>query len=488
MASRLFSPRLSSLRSPTPKTTQRTWSALLYTCLILAATLYVFRIAVTTPFDVHPDEVNHADAYCYYESHWWPPPLNADGLRYSPYGMSRLHEEEVVYVIFGKVALLLRPLVEPFFHTELAPAVSVPSTPARLFLPRITAPSFCFVAYHTYRLLNVALLAVMLAMLFGVALWGKGLLRRWSANLGLLILAIPQAVYLYGYANSDGWGLAISCLLLLTSLSYDDSVRWRWRDVLWLGLLTGLVLLSKRTFWLVLPLAYLIMAIKGINFWRADRAGLIKRLLLVGALALVLIAPMKIVYPLSQGDYRAGILAMREQRARADIRPSSSTYPGYQLAPKGYPFHTVWADSTWWRDSFMSAYAVFGYWSHAAPLWVYSSAGLLLLLGAGCTVIDFTRRRAAYSLLARVALLAAPFLIAAILISSLLYSWLFDFQPQGRYLLPAILPLAVLVGGAAEDEPRWLRIVRSLIWLPLLAISFTTLWNALLSMPTWQQG
>ncbi len=84
---------------------------LLCTLLIAAATFVTLRIAITSDFDVHPDEFNHADAFCYYETHWWPPDLNADGLRYSPWGMSRLHEEEIVYVIFGKLSAILRPLV-----------------------------------------------------------------------------------------------------------------------------------------------------------------------------------------------------------------------------------------------------------------------------------------------------------------------------------------------------------------------------------------
>lgn len=466
----------------------RILARLVYTCLLVAATLYAFRIATTTNFNVHPDEVNHADGYCYYESHWLTPPLNAPGLRYSPYGMSRLHEEEVVYLLFGKAAWLLRPVIEPFFQPQLAPTVSVSSERNRLFLPMVSAPNYCFLAYRTYRLLNVALLIGTLAMLFGIAFKGKGLYRRWAASLGLLLLSIPQALYLYGYANSDAWGLSLSCLLLMTVLANDDPARWRWRDLLWLGLLTGLILLSKRPFWLAIPLAYLILTVKGMTFWREDRAALLKRLLLIGALTLALITPMKILYRLSQGDYAEGIRAMRELNARADLRPSSTTYPGHLLAEHGYPFSTVWANPAWMRESLQSLYGVFGYWAHSAPTWVYISAALLILLGMACTVVDFIRRPTAYSRLARLMLLTMPLLIIANGVASMLYSWLFTYQPQGRFLLPALLPLAILVGGATEDEPRWLRVVRAMIWLLLLTVSFYTLWGALLTSPTWSQG
>jgi hypothetical protein len=453
---------------------------LLCILLIAAATFVTFRIATTTPFDVHPDEFNHADGFCYYEGKWWPPPLNAEGLRYSPYGMSRLHEEEIVYLLFGKIAALLRPMVEPWFEPEHQPLVERPS---HLFMPSIKAPTYCILAFHTYRLLNVALLAPTLALLF----W-MGMRYRWARSLGFLILAIPQAVYMYAYGNSDAWALSLSAVMLLTALLFHDREQLTWREALWFGMLTGLLFLSKRTFWLTIGLAYLILAHKGFLLWQGERekfTTLLRSWLpVVLLLTFVLILPMKIIYPLSQGDYEAGIFAMRERTARVDLRPSNPTYPGYLLRQRGAAFGDVWSQPIWWSASYQSFYGVFGYWKVYAATPIYSTAAMLLLLGIACTYIDFSRRRAAYSSLARLLLLATPLASAALIVASLLYSWIFDYQPQGRYLLPTLLPLAFLVGGAVNDEGRWLRLLRLLIWVGLLGISFYTLWELLLAAPT----
>jgi hypothetical protein len=197
----------------------------------------------------------------------------------------------------------------------------------------------------------------------------------------------------------------------------------------------------------------------------------------------ILILPQKIIYPLSQGDYDARVIEMLEQRSRPDLRPSATEYRGYLLREKGYPFSTIWRSPVWWRMSYQSFYGYFGYWALQAPLWAYISAPILLLLGIGGTYLDFIRRRAAYSLLTRLMLVVAPLLSGAILFASLYYSWIFDFQPQGRYLLPALLPLALLVGGAVNDEPRWLQRARFILWSLLLAISFYTLWELVLAAP-----
>ena len=452
---------------------------LLCSLLIAAATFITFRVAATTAFDVHPDEVNHADGFCYYETAWWPPPLGAEGIRYSPYGMSRLHEEEIIYVIFGKLAALLRPVVEPLFAP---PEVTPTNAPNRLYLPTVGAPDYCFVAYHTYRMINVVLLIPTLIMLFWL-----GRRFRWAMSLALLILAIPQALYIFAYDNSDAWGLFLSGVMLLTALIYHERARLTWRDALWFGLLTGLMFLSKRTFWLTIGITYLILAHKGYLLWQNDRAKLrpLLRIWLpiVLLLTFVLILPMKIIYPLSQGDYAAGVFEMRERNARGDLRPSNPTYPGYLLMDDGVPFSYVWSDLVWWRASYESFYGVFGYWQHYARPEIYVGAGVLLLLGAALTYIDWARRRAAYASLTRLMLLIAPAAILAMIVASLLYSWVFDYQPQGRYLLPALLPLALLVGGAVDDEPHWLRAGRWLIWVLLLGMSFYTLWHYMLVAP-----
>src|SRR5215207_2975328 len=115
--------------------------------LIAVATSFALRIAATTNFDTHPDEVSHADAFCYFESHWWPPPLNTDGLRYNPYGLSRVYDEEVVYFAYGKAAALLRSTVEPWFQPRIAPKLDAKF---QLYLPLLATLDQCWLAAHTY--------------------------------------------------------------------------------------------------------------------------------------------------------------------------------------------------------------------------------------------------------------------------------------------------------------------------------------------------
>lgn len=454
-------------------------SIVLYT-LLAAATVISLRVATTTAFDVHPDESSHADAFCYYESEWWPPELNADGLRYNPWGLSRLHEEEIAYVVYGKAAAVLRPFTEAWFK----PASPTLADYSRLtYLPLLKGYLYCSVAYHTYRLINVTAFVVTMVVFF---LAGRR--YRWSQSLALLTLSIPMVVYVYSYGNSDGWSFTTSTFLLLFALRFHDRGSFTWRSALWLGLLTGLVLLSKRPFWLSIPLSYTILTHKAFLLWQGERA--IMRQLAWPWLPIVLITtallilPQKIIYPLSQGNYAERVIEMREERARADLRPSSTEDRNYLLRDKGFPFSRIWKDPVWWRLTYQSFYGYFGYWQIQSPWLAYLLAPILLLTAIACTYLDFWRRRPAYGALERILLVLNPLLCLALIGSSLYYSWIFDAQPQGRFLLPMLMPLSLLVGGAVNDEPRWLRRTRTIIWGLLLLLSVYTLWGLFWNAPS----
>ena len=117
-------------------------------CLVLTAltALIAARIALTTPFDHPPDEFVHLDAFHYFETNWWPPDLNADGLIYSPAGWSRVYTGELVYLVYGKIGALARLL--PFGPGAEPPLARAGATGSVSLLPaspdsRRPSPSSC---------------------------------------------------------------------------------------------------------------------------------------------------------------------------------------------------------------------------------------------------------------------------------------------------------------------------------------------------------
>jgi len=189
---------------------------------------------------------------CYFESHWWPPALNQDGLLYSPDGWSRVYNGEMVYLLYGKMGAWIKPIATAAFNAN-AITSAIPSRRHSIFLPVVFLSGRCTTIYQIYRLLNVLLLGLTLLFLFL-----SGRKHVLVAIVGLTLLCIPQVLYIYSYANSDAWGLSVSIFLSIFLLATPIPIGSSRYGVA-LGVLIGVLLLSKATFWLSLSWAIVLI-------------------------------------------------------------------------------------------------------------------------------------------------------------------------------------------------------------------------------------
>jgi hypothetical protein len=174
------------------------------------------------------------------------------------------------------------------------------------------------------------------------------------------------------------------------------------------------------------------------------------------AATLVIIAPMLIWYPLSQGGQLAARLEqIREARAVPGFKPSNPYAPGRQLRDKGVGLDQVVFNLYWMRTSAESFYGNFGYVDYPAPAAAYGLALALAGLNVALTVTVIRRHWNSLSDTVRLALMGAPILAGVCVAASLYNSWTHDFQPQGRYILVAAAAIAVWMWGTLPWEgPR----------------------------------
>lgn len=466
----------------------------LYLALIVVAVALSAAIALQTRYNAHPDELVHLDAFCFFRSHWWPPPLDAEGLVYSPDGWSRVYNGEVVYLLFGQLSHWLpQPDVQALARRlNPPPAISYQAAGHLLFLPlvaRVSPP--CLHLFQRFRLLNTLLYGVTLLILFR-----RRTQAAWIGSLGILLMAIPQVLYLYSYANSDAWGLSCAIFLVLFAVARAEGGALGWMQVVALAVLTGLVILSKTPFLLAIPLAYMLLGYRIVNEARLRFApGRLQpgsfaalrvasaKLILWAVVFFIVVAPLKVVYPLMQEDYQAKAMLMRERRSWAEFNPNAPSASGYLLASRGAPFALIATSEAWWRSSLRSLYGLFGYMTVAAPAWAYGVAAAIVAAGCAATLGVLWARWSQAPPLTRLLVAASPLFIALSFLASLYNSWTYDFQPQGRYLFPALIPLAVLMGGTLELEPGRLRALRIASWLLLYGVGVYVLWSVVLPHP-----
>jgi hypothetical protein len=147
------------------------------------------------------------------------------------------------------------------------------------------------------------------------------------------------------------------------------------------------------------------------------------------------------------------------------------------------PFLHVVTDLLWYRLSVQSFYGKFGHMEVNSPVGSYGVAIRLMVLLAGATYGFLVLRWGMIAQLDRLMLLAAPACALLPVLASLYNSWSIDYQPQGRYLFAALIPLALMLGGTFTFEPRWLRGARLVIGAILYGLSLSVVWLTILGSP-----
>jgi uncharacterized membrane protein len=401
--------------------------------VVVALTLAA-RIAWQSSYNTHPDEYAHIDGFQYFENHWWPPDYGSDAVVYSGYGWSRVYTGELVYCIYGKIG----KLAAVFSGTKAAD-------------------------YRVYRMLNVGLLALTLLLLFFGFSGG-------SINpgiIGAMILCIPQVLYIYSYANSDAWGISLSIFLFVLTLKVVskpiiNSVSWKY--VILFGVLSGLLLASKTPYVLALILPLILLSVRIVSdLKRGAKSNAMRiggRILVIFLLVAVIVAPLRIVYPLMQSHAGNTVVDMREVRAVDGYRPSDPAYPTYQMAQSGVTYSEMLQRYPWTIFVAASSYGMFGYMNVISPIWVYLLAYITVCVLVIINLSRLIRHRGNIYIGIWLCLIASPIILAANLYGVLFASLHIDFQPQGRYLMASLIPLSFILAGdmyAVNDRGRaWL--------------------------------
>lgn len=385
----------------------------------------VLSIAAYSRVGDHPDEVGHVKAARVYDQRWVPAAIDDPDVGTSlimPWGYSYLHQIDKVYWLAPKLTSWL------------------PLEPAQRM-----------------RFFNAALLALLL----GVAL------MRWPTQRSLILFlcATPQLWYLFSYFNGDALPLAASFFLLADLCRPSSAIRTFIEDpgcrrgrrgaIIW-GLGCGLILVSKTNYLIVVAFAMLAVTIEAICQCRGYRHAA-KRVAVPGIAAACLAGPIWFHDQAINGfDKHARAEAYVETHAAPEFRPSSAGTPRSHhplfLKAKGYPLSAVITEFDWVRTSTCSFFGVYGHMEHYANRAFYFLIGTaFMVVTCGLSVVGFacgTRRDAA--------VLALAWLVAGLaVLQSLYYSWTAGYQPQGRYLMPALPIIMVGVAPALARVPAW---------------------------------
>lgn len=269
----------------------------------------------------------------------------------------------------------------------------------------------------------------------------------------------PQLTLVFSYTNNDGLTTLV-CAALVGHWHSGNARGWRTRDVILLGLLAGIVLLNKPNGFLLVGASILVLLTEVPGGWvRRARAAAV-----AGGVALATAGWWYLeAYSRYGWDLFAAARA-ESMREGLGAEWASARHFGLGLFETAYGEFPLYGEP-WIVGTLRSAVGVLGEMTVHLPGGSYVLVGSLSLSGLIGFAVLTSRRGLSGGNGARfdATRLISLGLLPALLLLSLYRSWSFDYQAQGRYLFPAMLPfLAVVSAGLVGPLRGWWRGVAGL--------------------------
>lgn len=382
--------------------------------------LIALSLLIRQPFGSPPDEANRLSIPRYVMEHGSLPRGDDESIRISSYGFSYAFQPILPYIIQGWAMRLLSDFVD--------------SWPALFYIAR--SVNFLF-----------GLIMAVFVLLLSRE-WFQD--RRFAWLFSFLITFLPQAIFMHTYVNTDSCCLMSTAIMLYgLTRGLKDGFTWSSSTIMAVGIIFcalsyynayGYILSC-----ILLFIAYFLTSREGKPHFEGKR--FIKMGLFISALVLIGISwwfiRSAILY---DGDFLG--LKAREECARNYAIPEVNPDTRKTWQNQGYTVIQMLKQSTFWELSRMSFIGMFGSMSIPISLWVYRFYRFLLDGGVILSIVIplkitklkdklfFERRWLEIFFHANLI-----FCILMPLLLSIWYSYATDYQPQGRYLLPSLVPL-----------------------------------------------
>lgn len=375
------------------------------------------------PFGNPPDEYNRFLIPSYIAEHGKLPTGYEEEIRIGGYGFSYAFQPILPYMLQGYTMGLVS------LFTESESALLYTARLVNLFLGLLTA-------FFTLRLGR---------------LWFRN--RNFSWLFSFLVTFLPQSLFVHTYVNTDSCCLlSISIILYALTKAYQDSFCISSCILLSIGII--LCALSYYNAYGYILSSILLFSAFFLTF-REGKASFawkpfLRKGFFISALVLLGIGWWFIrSYLLFDGD----ILGLKTREAYASMYALPEFHPDTRETyfNQGYSVWEMLSQSDFLTLTQLSFIGVFGPMTIVTSIWIYRFYRLLFASGILCSV--FLRDKANVSARKGYRLFFHFNMILCMLIPpvlSIYYSYSTDYQPQGRYILPILLPFFYYVVRGIE--------------------------------------
>lgn len=409
--------------------------------------LYILYMANFSWYDAHPDEQAHIASVNYYTEYTDPPKVgdSRTTLTYQyPWGISRLDNLGISYLFFGKFKALLSE-------------ISNNST-------------------FNARAFN--------CLLFGL-LTLFCLRNRKFAFYCLPLFCIPQVWYLFSYTNRGGFALFIAIFIgwqLVNKKSKFNQYLEPEQKILNplalpSGILVGLLMIEQTNYLSFILFALTLVIYQFLQIKKHRRQFIKKIAFIIGIT--IMIVGIRYGYDVSINGFNKleQQIALAEKIAAPEFKPSiagtDKSYEGLRLFEKGTQANELFNKKWDWHGlTFKSFTGLYGGIQRVfSAEWYYDSVITLYFFILSVLLFDLFKHPKKSKTYLFIITLAFTTLS---IIMGFLFSWLYDYQPQGRYIFPLIPILMVYFQLAAKQwSQNTRRYLRAFALLLMLLSSYT---------------
>lgn len=250
------------------------------------------------------------------------------------------------------------------------------------------------------------------------------------------IATIPQVTFLAAYTNNDILSLAFSALVIFSWLVLYDG-RIALPSPLLCGAAVGLLFYAKQNYYILFPFTFAIYCVKAVQIAKNVPAA-------AGWLLKVFVTALTITgFFIVRNMYLYGD-PLGFQIFQSLVRQLFD--PPFDVQKVSFLQSIVLFFPSWFIFSFKSSVAAFDWLSLYPPGGIFSAIAVGTVL-AVFGFIGFAWRsrfwRESYDKL--LLYLALTLLLPAAVLASLWNSYMINFQPQGRYLFPGLIPAVIVL-------------------------------------------
>ncbi len=389
-----------------------------YFCLYFIVAL---SLLFSQPFGNPPDEFNRYLIPRYIARHGTLPNGYDESIRIPAYGFSYAFQPILPYMAQGYTMWL----IQHFTQSEE-------------------------ILFYSARLVDFAFGLVMAVFVLLLAKqWFRD--RRLQYLFAFLVMFLPQSIFLHTYVNTDSCCMmSIAIMLYGLTRCLKDNFPWHFCVILSVGIiLCALSYYNAYGFILscILLFAAHFLSLKD-NRLRLDFKPFLQKGGFISALVLLGIAWWFIRSSLL---YDGDFLGLRTRDLCGALYGNEDMKPDVRITyrSKGYTVPSMLLESDFCTISVNSFICMYGPMIVTTALWIYRFYKLLFLSGILGSILplSFARREKTGLFFPGRPVLSVFFhanMVLCIVIPvalSIIYSYGTDYQPQGRYLMPALIPL-----------------------------------------------